>query len=76
MATPIGIKFAGSLLEAGLYPVWAQPVTQSRSKVPIPLWTELAYRLSTGSLRTVAKEYGIAHETARRIAASVKAIGS
>ncbi len=74
MATPIGIEFAGSLLEAGLYPVCVRTVTQSRSKVPISLWSELAGRLSAGSLRTVAKEYSISHETARRIAARVKTV--
>lgn len=69
MATPIGFEFTRSLVEAGLYPVWTVPVTKSRCKVPAPVWAELAGRLAHESLRTVAKDYGISHETARQIAA-------
>ncbi len=67
MATPIGIEFIGSLLEGGIYPVLVEPARQSVRKVPLSDWPGIVSRLSTESLRTVAKDHGVSHETIRRI---------
>lgn len=55
-------------LEFGLFPVYA-PVTsvvKSKRKLPISLRSHLCERHKTKSLRQLAKEYQVSHETMRR----------
>ena len=44
----------------------AEVRAQYRGKLQPEMWREVAETCSTGSLRSVAKEYGVSHETVRR----------
>jgi len=61
-------------LEIGLFPVHSPSVTEARSrrKVPSSLWSELAERHKSKSLRQLAKEYGVSHEAIRQAIARAK----
>jgi hypothetical protein len=68
----MGFEFIPSLLAIGLYPVFTVPAVKPRGKLPPSVLAELAERLKVGSLRQVAKEYGVSHETVRRTRKAVK----
>lgn len=61
-------------VEIGLFPVHIPSVigVGPRGKVPSLLWSELAERHNTQSLRQLAKEYGVSHEAIRRAIARAK----
>jgi len=56
----------------GLYPLFLAPQINSRHKLPLYLWGELAERHKTESLRQLGKEHGVSHESLRRALASAK----
>ena len=74
-----GVTHAGSIPLAGLfpayYPVPALPVVpkpqppppQKRPQLPRTLWPEIAERARYESLRDLAMEYDVSHETIRTI---------
>ena len=57
----------------GWYPVYVPQGLcadgSANSKLPSEVWSELADRHKTHSLRGLAKEYGVSHETVRRMLA-------
>jgi hypothetical protein len=61
-------------IEIGLFPVYisAVPVVGSKVKLPIRLVPELTERHRTQSLRQLASEYGVSHETVRRTIARAR----
>ena len=73
MATPRGL---GLLLPeniyVGLYPIYVAPRINSRHKLPVSLWPEIAERRKSQSLRQLAGEYGASHEAIRRTLAAIQ----
>ncbi len=63
----MGFDFTPSLLAMGLYPVCIVTAVKPRGKLPPSLLAELVERNKVGSLRQLAKEYGVSYETVRRI---------
>jgi hypothetical protein len=63
----MGAEFISSLLAMGLYPVCIIPAAKPRGKLSPSLLAELVERRTVGSLRQIAKEYGVSYETVRRI---------
>jgi hypothetical protein len=59
-------------LELELYPVQASPqlLLPWKEKLPSYLWTEVSERRKKKSLRSLAREYGVSHETVRRTLAA------
>ncbi len=53
-------------IRIGLYPVRIAPRINSRHKVPLSLWVQLAEQYRIRSLRQLAEEYGVSHESIRR----------
>ena len=54
----------------GLYPIYVAPRINSRHKLPVSLWPEIAERRKSQSLRQLARGYGVSHEAVRRVLAS------
>ena len=50
----------------GLYPVFAAPPISSHHRIPVSKWPELLECHKTGSLRDIAKDYGVSYEAVRR----------
>ncbi len=65
---PEGIWVAKQYLSIGLFPINAPTylVVGWNGKLPSSLWPELVEQHKTGSLRALAKEYGVSQETIRR----------
>ena len=55
-------------IEIGLFPVYTPTilVVRPKGKLPSPLWPDLTERHKNESLRQLANEYGVSHETVRR----------
>ncbi len=49
----------------GLYPIYVAPRINSRHKLPVSLWPEIAERRKSQSLRQLARGYGVSHEAVR-----------
>jgi hypothetical protein len=63
----MGFEFTPSLLAIGLYPVRIMPAVKPRCKLPPSLLAELVEKRKVGSLRQLAREYSVSHETMRRM---------
>jgi len=54
-------------LAEGLYPVYVSSIIEWRGKLQPAQWPQLMEKSRTKSLRQVAREYGVSHESIRRI---------
>jgi Zn-dependent peptidase ImmA (M78 family) len=60
---------SGSYLQylgEGLFPVVSEIPVNDKFEIPQNLWPEIAEQRNSKSLRQLAKEYGVSHETVRR----------
>jgi Mor family transcriptional regulator len=53
-------------LTLGLYPLFVLPNSKTNYKLPYSLRLDINKQRSTKSLRSLAKQYGVSHETIRR----------
>jgi hypothetical protein len=55
-------------LDLGFYPVYApaEIFVNWRGKIPPSLWSKVIEQTDARSLRIMAKEYGVSHESVRR----------
>ena len=79
IAEPTGVTHAGSIPLAGLFPAYypvpalpaapkpQPPPRQKRPQLPRSLWPEIAKRAQHESLRELAAQYGVSHETNRAV---------
>ena len=65
-SNPLGVADSNFLLTLGLYPVFVSLPLKTNHKLPSSLWPELAQRHGKESLRELAEEYGVSHESVRR----------
>jgi hypothetical protein len=63
---PIGVAYSNFLLTPGLYPVIAAVPQKANHKIPSHFWPEVVQRSQTESLRAIAQDYGVSHESVRR----------
>ena len=59
-------------ISVGLYPIYVDPPSSSRCKISVSELPEILERHKTESLRSIAKEYGVSHETVRRALAAAQ----
>jgi hypothetical protein len=65
---PGGDRSPMQYINTGWYPVYAppSPVVKWAGKLPVALWSEVSERHRIESLRSLAPEYGVSHESVRR----------